>query len=1068
MTNACIRCGQGGQTEMRLCPACGQIQPRPETEGLRQLESRCDANLYLQGGEALWECREHLSPGRREWVLAALYAEEPVPGLVPVMAYRHEAVAAPQASLLELRMPGQAFAGPDLDSLIRAQGLPDPALSHRWIGQLLESLQGIEARGLCLNAFASPLIRIDEAGDAWLTMPAWADMSSGEAPAARLLQGFSPPQAWHMARLGPGHDRFGLAMVIFHLLTGLSPALWYPDLPRLRTYQYLWGKPVVAFFDALLASPDQQPIADLIGRWEQLDLRLIASQFEAIRDESRHFYRLAAAAAKVAPERACEAAKLLIELQALSTPVLHNPHTLRLIGDLHWLAGQGEAAVSAYGESLRRESLGSTWLQLGRFYLRSAAGDHAEAAFREAETRLPHDPEPSLRLAQVALAAGRTAQAGRWLERSLGIRPTPKARELQAKLALASHAGSGGAQTATGFVLRGTGWDQHFAARFQEFVCPNGHRQSLETEGCLDCGRPMHYLPGESLQGYEILEVLTARDLGRRHRSSTYAAQDARGRRVLIKEITPDKPGRERYAREREALARLKAHVWEQGAPPVVLRAIPRLLGDFEHQGRLYLVQTWQPGLDLESLVRREGPLSEACVREILDQGLRLLEALAAAGLAHGDIKPKNLLWDAESRRLSLIDFDVCVPLQGAVPSPSPGWTAHFASPEQRRENVVSRRSDGFSLGLCALWLLTGLSPELYLGRRPAPGYRHWRQDAQVGSALAEYLERLLAWEPGPAQAPEALREAWQRVLAAPAHGQPALARQILIRDWYRLHAERDPKALLAQLPALLAQGPDARLRYLVGHELQGRGLDAAALPQLRSALVLDPSSPYAYWDLAGIHVRRGQWAQARELLSQSLAQAGPLPETYMALARVHRRLGEPRQALACLARAKALAPPDPALLLEEARSLIGIEAFAAARASIEAALNLDPASAPAYQLLGNLAALQKLPDEALRWGRRAATLDPENPRLHYDLGLSCYRFNRFDEAVASLLRALALAPSLWQAAYYLGSSELLRGRLPAAEAALVSAREGAGAKYHALIDTKLEVIRRGLQQMAA
>ena len=126
MTSACIRCGEGApdlETALRLCPACGQIQPRPETDGLRRLESRCDANLYLQGREALWECREHLGPARREWLLARLYAEDPVPGLVPVMGYAHEEISSPQASLLHLQLPAQAFSGQDLDSLMRAQGL---------------------------------------------------------------------------------------------------------------------------------------------------------------------------------------------------------------------------------------------------------------------------------------------------------------------------------------------------------------------------------------------------------------------------------------------------------------------------------------------------------------------------------------------------------------------------------------------------------------------------------------------------------------------------------------------------------------------------------------------------------------------------------------------------------------------------------------------------------------------------------------------------------------------------------------------------------------------------------
>jgi serine/threonine-protein kinase len=88
----------------------------------------------------------------------------------------------------------------------------------------------------------------------------------------------------------------------------------------------------------------------------------------------------------------------------------------------------------------------------------------------------------------------------------------------------------------------------------------------------------------------------------------------------------------ERFHREAEAAARLQS---------------PHTVGLYDfgatEDGTLYIVMELLEGMDLESLVRHEGPLPAARVVHILRQACESLEEAHASGLVHRDIKPANL-----------------------------------------------------------------------------------------------------------------------------------------------------------------------------------------------------------------------------------------------------------------------------------------------------------------------------------------------------------------------------------------------------------------------------------------
>jgi serine/threonine-protein kinase len=149
---------------------------------------------------------------------------------------------------------------------------------------------------------------------------------------------------------------------------------------------------------------------------------------------------------------------------------------------------------------------------------------------------------------------------------------------------------------------------------------------------------------------------------------------------------------------------------------------------DYGHtpDGNFYYVMEYLPGPTLEELVKRNGPLPPERAVHLLRQLCGALHEAHAVGLIHRDIKPSNVIVCERGKVpdvAKLLDF-------GLVQSDAPAGTDDrltqvgavlgtpaFLSPEQAGGGEVDGRSDVYSLGALAYFLLTGLSP--FAGRTP-------------------------------------------------------------------------------------------------------------------------------------------------------------------------------------------------------------------------------------------------------------------------------------------------------------------------------------------------------------
>ncbi|MCY0939568.1 serine/threonine-protein kinase [Streptomyces sp. H34-S4] len=200
---------------------------------------------------------------------------------------------------------------------------------------------------------------------------------------------------------------------------------------------------------------------------------------------------------------------------------------------------------------------------------------------------------------------------------------------------------------------------------------------------------------------YLLLGRLGAGGMGR-----VFLARSEGGRTVAVKvvheEHVADAQFRARFRREIDAARR----VGERYTAPV-------LDADPDAQ-RPWVATGYVPGLSLEQIVRRHGPLPVESVHALADGLLHALKDIHTAGIVHRDLKPSNVMLTVEGARV--IDFGISRALETSVESlltstgmvvGSPG----FMSPEQVRGQRAGAKSDVFTLGCVLMYAATGELP---------------------------------------------------------------------------------------------------------------------------------------------------------------------------------------------------------------------------------------------------------------------------------------------------------------------------------------------------------------------
>jgi len=216
------------------------------------------------------------------------------------------------------------------------------------------------------------------------------------------------------------------------------------------------------------------------------------------------------------------------------------------------------------------------------------------------------------------------------------------------------------------------------------------------------------------LGSYQLGELLGKGGMGEVYK----AAHRMLARPAAIKLIRPEMLGAAdqetaklavtRFRREAEAAANLRSqHTVE--------------LYDFgvTAEGTLYLVMEYLEGMDLETLVREDGPLPVGRIVHILRQVCDSLDDAHATGLVHRDIKPANIHVGHYGRYhdfVKVLDFGLVKEVSSVklgdslstIPGQMALGTPGYMAPEMALGERIDGRADIYALGCVAYFLLTG------------------------------------------------------------------------------------------------------------------------------------------------------------------------------------------------------------------------------------------------------------------------------------------------------------------------------------------------------------------------
>jgi serine/threonine-protein kinase len=186
--------------------------------------------------------------------------------------------------------------------------------------------------------------------------------------------------------------------------------------------------------------------------------------------------------------------------------------------------------------------------------------------------------------------------------------------------------------------------------------------------------------------------------------ADVFAVEDLQlGRRVALKVL------HERFAQDKDFIERFRREA--KSAASLSHANVVSVFDSGEWKGNYYIAMELLEGRSLDQIVREEAPLTPERAIEITEQILRAARFAHKNGVIHRDLKPHNVIVDAEGR-VKVTDFGIA--RAGASEITQTGsimGTARYLSPEQAQGESIGPSSDLYAVGILLYELLTGTVP---------------------------------------------------------------------------------------------------------------------------------------------------------------------------------------------------------------------------------------------------------------------------------------------------------------------------------------------------------------------
>jgi eukaryotic-like serine/threonine-protein kinase len=219
----------------------------------------------------------------------------------------------------------------------------------------------------------------------------------------------------------------------------------------------------------------------------------------------------------------------------------------------------------------------------------------------------------------------------------------------------------------------------------------------LSTVPCSKCGHSI--MMPLRLRQFELRSKIASGGMGTVYRAWDTTLERLVAVKLMKKELADDPLALKSFYREARACASLNHS------------NIIHIYTFDEHEGYRYLVMELADRGSLDTRIEKSKRLPELVV---LDIGIKIASALDLAlrhNLLHRDIKPGNILFDADNEP-KLVDFGLARDVESGGQAEEGTWgTPYYVAPEKIRREPETFLSDMYSLGGTLYHAITGHTP---------------------------------------------------------------------------------------------------------------------------------------------------------------------------------------------------------------------------------------------------------------------------------------------------------------------------------------------------------------------
>jgi len=206
---------------------------------------------------------------------------------------------------------------------------------------------------------------------------------------------------------------------------------------------------------------------------------------------------------------------------------------------------------------------------------------------------------------------------------------------------------------------------------------------------------------GRGLQNYKVLSLLGQGGMGAVYKVFDIKLERYAALKILSLNTTYNSTFIERFKREARNQAKLMH-------PNIV-----SVYGFVEEKDVLGIAMEYIEGDTLESIIHERGRIEFSYALELIGQILNGIEFAHQQGFIHRDLKPSNIILDLDGNP-KIMDFGISKSideLKSITQHNARPGTLLYMSPEQLGGNVITVKSDLYSLGITFYEMLTGAHP---------------------------------------------------------------------------------------------------------------------------------------------------------------------------------------------------------------------------------------------------------------------------------------------------------------------------------------------------------------------